>query len=691
MDFPKKALLFVSVCSLLIQQIPATLATHGNARVFFSPAIISDAQIGDVIRVSLMMDTGGHNVNAIDLHIKFDQDKLQVVDPSIGQSVIGIWTAPPSFNNRNGEIEFQGGITPPGINARSALISTIAFRVRAPGTARLSFIDDPKLLLADGSGENILSDTNAATINIGLPAPQGPIVTSPTHPDYDTWYRNASNLALEWKNIVPVEGYSYSLSSTYDDTPDNVSEGTDDSITYTNLPDGIQYFHIKALANGIWGDATHFPIRIDANPPADFRIKFLPSSVTSSRYPIMDFRTTDSASGVDRYEIQIISFSDKRLLDLTEDGDTEGFFVEAPSRFIPYEEISLGKYDVVVRVFDNAGNFREVKDRLTIVRPGINITQEGLSIYEFLIPWSILVTLILLIVSVLAYFVLRAHKYHKDINTRIAEGVLEDPVIRKRIKDLAEMKTKYKNIKKGLTAAIIMLAFLFGGSSTMAQETRLTPPIVTNLADDITTEDTFYVGGVTDIREAEVTIHIQNELTGEVFTRITNSDARGDWLYLHLEPFIPGNYMVWAQTKIGNEISPPSPQVEFTVARTILSIGASRLSYQTLYGFLLLIFFVLSLALGGFYIYHAYHSRKKHGKLMQEVKEAEGAIKQGFATLHEDIKEELSIIHQAKLSKSLSEKEKEKEKALLKHLKEVEDFISKELRDVKLASKSNSS
>ncbi len=72
---------------------------------------------------------------------------------------------------------------------------------------------------------------------------------------------------------------------------------------------------------------------------------------------------------------------------------------------------------------------------------------------------------------------------------------------------------------------------------------------------------------------------------------------------------------------------------------------------------------------------------------MREVEEADNVIKEGFETLHKDISSELDIIHKAKLGKSLSAQEEEREARLLEDLAEIEKFSKKEFKDVKLRSR----
>jgi len=52
---------------------------------------------GATFEVPIFINTKGRSVNAIDLNILFDKDRLSVVKPSGGKSIIGIWVQPPSY------------------------------------------------------------------------------------------------------------------------------------------------------------------------------------------------------------------------------------------------------------------------------------------------------------------------------------------------------------------------------------------------------------------------------------------------------------------------------------------------------------------------------------------------------------------------------------------------------------------
>ena len=237
-------ILFVFIWSAHAQKAQA----EAEASLYLLPSSGNYA-VGDTFDVSVFINTGGQYVNALQASLSFPADKLQIVSPSAGQSVISVWVGQPSYSNTGGIISFQGAIPNPGLNVRQGLISTITFRVKSTGKAIINFTDDSKVLLNDGKGTDALHSTSGAIFNLVLPPPQGPIVTSSTHPDQSRWYATDSAL-LEWATDEKTEYYSYILDDEPISVPDDIPEPNRQTVSYSNVPDGVHYFHIKAHREG---------------------------------------------------------------------------------------------------------------------------------------------------------------------------------------------------------------------------------------------------------------------------------------------------------------------------------------------------------------------------------------------------------------------------------------------------------
>ena len=300
----------------------------------------------------------------------------------------------------------MGGIPSPGITTSQGIVQSLTFRVVAPGDAELTFGKETQVLANDGLGTNILRQTSPALFKVILPPAQGPEVFSPTHPEQGKWYKDP-NPTLIWQKTVGSQGFSYMADHDPSGAPDAEVDSLESQASFTNLESGAWYFHVREKAADVWGGVTHYLLNIDTLPPAVFGVNVSPSLRTTTKTPILRFFTTDSLSGFDHFEVKTVSLKG-------EEGES-GFFFEAAS---PYQLTSLtpGRYEVVVRASDKAGNSRDQSATLTILGSGFSfINAEGIDFIFFFAPWrALLPFLALLIVIILGFLIYfwRLHRHH---------------------------------------------------------------------------------------------------------------------------------------------------------------------------------------------------------------------------------------------------------------------------------------
>jgi len=640
--------------------------------------------VGSTFDVSIILDSQNNSVNTLDISLIFPPDKLQLVSPKTSQSVISIWTSQPRFNNQAGTIELQGGI-PRGITSSNAHIATFTFRVRSVGSAIVRFSDDSRVLLNDGLGTDDLSRKVDAVFTLALPPPAGPIVASETHPNQSLWYDNQTAV-LSWANDSAVSGYSYVLNDEPVDVPDNTSEGLRDSIAYKSLSDGRHYFHIKALRAGAWGGTTHFAVNVDTTAPAEFFPVILPNKRTTSHQPIANFETSDNLSGIDHYELKLIPLSpptDEELLNNPSIEGQEPFFIEAESPFI-FNNLSLGSYDVIVRAYDKAGNIREEIVRLKVTNAIFSfISDQGILFgSRFVIPWLWFFLFSILLLGALGYSALHIRDWHNWLDHHRDKRTLP-PGVQRQLEELKHYRSKYG---KALILFLIIASAFATSSISRASLAELSPPVITEVSEDVSNEEIFYVGGRTDNAEAEVVIYTQNLTSGETFSNSIISDKSGEWFYRHDTFLSPGDYLIWTQSKEGPELSPPSPQIRMRVRGTAVQLGVSRVSYELLYAILVGILFVILLSLIIYIAYNSYLLRKKHYHFLREIREAEESVRRGFAVIRRDIQAELAAHKKARDSSGPSSGEElRREQELLADLDSIERRIGKEIWDVEKA------
>ena len=665
-----------------------------GASIFLGPSN-GTFTVGSTFTVSVYVNTGGNSVNAIEVNLSFPPDKLQVVSPSTGKSLMQFWVTQPSYSNEQGTIKFQGTVPTPGINTDSGLISTVTFRVKNTGQAIVRVLDKSKVLLNDGKGTDILGETAGGVYTLILPPPAGPEVVSATHSDQTRWYQS-KDVTFEWEKSGNVKGFSYVLSEQPVDMPDDISEGLRSSVIYKDLADGVRYFHIKALGEYGWGGVTHFAVNIDNTPPAAFEITISPSNRTARREPVIDFGTTDSVSGIQFYELKIIPLDvgAKDTLFGPEDEKGESFFFEVTPPY--YREFGLGKYDVLVRAYDQAGNYFQTSQKLTITRAIFEIIKgAGISFKgSFTIPWIYIWVFLVLVFGVLGYLGRRIWKKHKEIDEAIISGVLTHPKIADRVSALKNKISEYGKRTRADLGLWLWLGILIFGGAILFQPAAVLgadnqnsilpvePPIVSVFPTEISNDEIFYIGGRAGAPEAEVIVYIQEEATGEASSQSIKTDKTGAWFYTSSNFFDAGEYLVWTQLKIGEAFSPPSAKLDLKVSPTAIQIGGKRINYEELYLVIMLIVLVALIGIVIFISYHFYHHRRKNQQLLKEIYEAEESIRRGFTLLKRDIEEELNLVRKIKMSKELAVEEKLREEKLIKDLEWVNTYIGKEVWDI---------
>lgn len=629
--------------------------------------------VGSTFSVSIFLNTETESINTIGAALVFPPDRLQLVSPSTGNSIISLWTSLPNVDNQIGKIILQGGI-PGGVTVTNGLIINLTFRVKSVGPAILRFTDSSLVLLNDGHGTNVLKQTSNGVYNLVLPPPAGPIVVSESHPDQAQWYGN-STVSFHWQADTPVDGFSYILNDQPLDFPDDISEGNRTQLTYQHVADGIHYFHVKAFKEGNWGGTTHFAVKVDTTPPAQFPIAILPDKRTSQRQPIVEFSTTDAFSGLDHYELKLISLN-QGANNLTAGEGAQPLFIDVSPPYIP-APLDLGAYDVIVRAFDKAQNYREVVEHIHIVTPAVQfIGSDGLRVSRaLLVPWYLvwLICLSLLVLLFLISWLVR--RWHRRVKNTHAQKILPDAVA-SQLSELQRYRSKYGAL---VLLLVILSGILFQTTRARAETLEIDPPVISIVSRDITNDQIFYAGGKNSVPQSSVIVYLQNVATGETTSDVVVVDKNGEWFYRHPVFLQSGNYLLWVQDKLGSRLSPPSPQVNLTVRTTAFQLGASRISYETLYLLLLIAAGIAITALVLEIIWHWYFGRRRHRALLEEIREAEESVRRGFAVIRRDIEAELAVIHKVKLSQQLSAEEQQKEEVLLKDLQSVEQYIGKEI------------
>lgn len=490
----------------------------GQAALFLNPGS-GTFLVGSTFNLSVVLDTKGNSINTAEIEILFSSDKVQLANPSVGQSIIQLWPAPPSFSNKEGRIYFVGGIPSPGIVTSDGIVLTLTFRVVAPGDAEIKFGDQTGILANDGRGTDILGQKPSAFFKFLVPPPQGPVVFSPTHSDQERWYKD-NNPTFIWQKVAFANAFSYGIDHDPSGSPDTVSEGIASTASFNNLDSGIWYFHLRAGSDGAWGGVSHYVAKIDNQPPAAFTVNVSPGKRTANRNPIFRFFSTDSLSGFSHFEMKMIRLSG---IDAS-----EALFYEISS---PYQAINIepGRYQVVIRAYDNALNSKDENVTLNILGPFSKfIDSQGIDLIIFFLPWRSLInilSLILIIFLIMIFFLWREHKHHlNDVFTEDIE------------RTFSSAKNLWQEIKKLLHISVILiiLGIVFTGSySTVAMANELNAPEISVIPaqyyplDEILYDEILYIEGRAAPR-SKVAVNFEKSDAKSV-TVIVESNSNGEW------------------------------------------------------------------------------------------------------------------------------------------------------------------
>lgn len=320
--------------------------------------------VNDKINVTIVVNTEGQAINAVDGIIGFDPSVLQVTGISKSNSIVNLWVQEPSYSNSVGNITFGGVALNPGYSGSGGRVLTISLKAKKIGQGALNFTT-ASILANDGSGTNVLDAMNGALFNIdsnqlpqtnSAPAPLlntnsngAPKITSSTHPDQSKWYPN-NNPELSWILPEGIDNVSYLLNEKPSSNPGSTPDGLKNSINFTSVDGGIWYFHIKFRGSGKWGPIAHYKIQINTTPPIIEITRDIDQNDPANPQVAIVFKSANNLSGVEFYQMRI------------GEGDWFGIdrLLEGQPYKLPMAQIS-GFRDISLRATDFAGNSTIIK------------------------------------------------------------------------------------------------------------------------------------------------------------------------------------------------------------------------------------------------------------------------------------------------------------------------------------------
>lgn len=321
--------------------------------------------VGSIFKIEIALNSSDDLINAAEAYLTFNPNELEVLNVSTASSIFNLWTNGPSFSNDEGVINFGGGV-PAGFLGSNGTIIEISFRAKKVSTSKIIF-SSGLVLAADGQGTNILSSMNGGNYSImakaSVPLPEeippemeyqpslmpdgtplAPVISSPTHPDPNTWYSNSSP-EFNWQAPKGIVGIRVLLNKSPANSP--TEDYSPDSSQYlsSELEDGAWYFHIRFANEAGWGAILHRKILIDSTPPEPFDVLIDNTEDPINPRPLICANAIDPLSGIASYSIQI---------------------GEGIKEIIPIDQFSdncyrtelqdIGERTVIIEAVDNANN-----------------------------------------------------------------------------------------------------------------------------------------------------------------------------------------------------------------------------------------------------------------------------------------------------------------------------------------------
>ncbi|MDQ5939021.1 MAG: hypothetical protein QG642_711, partial [Patescibacteria group bacterium] len=151
-------------------------STAQAASMYFYPGS-KTVNVGDIIKVSVVVNTSGEAINNAEANISFPAEMLDVASISKG-SVFSLWVEEPSFSNSAGTVSFNGGIPTPGYNGSAGTLLSITFRAKKAGTASVYF-SSGAVRANDGIGTDVLNGMGQASFTLVEKTSTAPDETKP--------------------------------------------------------------------------------------------------------------------------------------------------------------------------------------------------------------------------------------------------------------------------------------------------------------------------------------------------------------------------------------------------------------------------------------------------------------------------------------------------------------------------------
>ncbi len=303
--------------------------------------------------IQIQIKSGGEPINAIELFLTFDPHIARVEDILLLNSLCDKkFILKKNIDNENGTVGLSC-LIPEGFEGETALLAELIIQPLRVGKFDLTFGKESKILAHDGLGTNVLRTTSDGSYTV-VDQESSLIdnrisLFSYSHPNSARWYKN-KNIHIEWSSRTSTENFFYAFDSLSTTIPNERNMTTQRAIDLSVKKDGVYFFHIARESGASETLISRLKILVDTTPPEHVDIKSSADRVKQGDVVRFEFSGSDSLSGVQaNYYVSM---------------DGRMFFPSLKRLYIPFLE--KGEHTLTLRVFDNAGNFRDIQKTIAV-------------------------------------------------------------------------------------------------------------------------------------------------------------------------------------------------------------------------------------------------------------------------------------------------------------------------------------
>lgn len=309
--------------------------------------------------VSIKIFPGGEAINAVKVVLDYDPKKIMVEEIITTRSFCRQdMFIEKNIDNELGKVSIACGLPNPGFNELYGVVADLDIIPLETGSFDINFGEGTQVLANDGLGTNVLRSAIGGAYQIidysdSTKNPTNLVsVVSSSHPNSNRWYNNRE-IKMFWdcKNKEAMHVYAFNKSSYFIPSKDSITK--ERSMNFTVSSDGIYYFHVASFVDGEIGTINHFKIQIDLTPPVFLNVNASDTVISAGDLVRFEFNSSDSFSGLqsDHFYVKI---------------NNQTFLPVTSPLYAPFPKI--GNQDVIIRVFDKAGNYTDKKMNVKVKR-----------------------------------------------------------------------------------------------------------------------------------------------------------------------------------------------------------------------------------------------------------------------------------------------------------------------------------